>query len=223
MTRRIVALSPDRVPTLPGPCATCVGWEAPPGRVGALDEDAAGRVELKVAWLEEVCREWGPCGWVVLVDDQPTGYAVYAPPALVPGAERFPTAPVSPDAVLLTEVHAERERAGRGTGRLLVQRVAADLHRRGGYRALEAFGDARPTGSEGAEPRMSACLPPVEFLAAVGFGVQRDHDRFPRMRMDLRSTLTWRDGVSAVAARVRGAVRPTPTPGRQPGPARSSR
>ena len=39
---------------------------------------------------------------VLLVDDEPVGYLVYAPAAYVPGAAAFPTAPVSPDAVLMT-------------------------------------------------------------------------------------------------------------------------
>ena len=35
------------------------------------------------------------------VDGDPAGYALYAPPTYLPGADAFPTAPVSEDAVLL--------------------------------------------------------------------------------------------------------------------------
>ena len=77
-------------------------------------------------------REWGSCGRVVLVDDRPVGYLVYAPEAFVPGAAGFPTAPISPDAVLLTMAYVDPAHRGGGLGRMLVQGMARDLIRRGG-------------------------------------------------------------------------------------------
>ncbi len=76
----------------------------------------------------------------------------------MPGAASFPTAPVSPDAVLLTTVYVEPGHAGGGLGRMLVQGMARDLIERGGIRAVEAFGDTRGTGR---------CVVPVEFLSSV--------------------------------------------------------
>ncbi|MCW2816411.1 MAG: GCN5-related N-acetyltransferase [Nocardioides sp.] len=205
MTRRIVRLTPDRLSALGDgavPCRSCVRWELDPVRRGRLATAADAAAE-KDAWLSMVLREWGSCGRVALVDDVAVGYVVYAPAAFVPGAAAYPTAPVSPDAVLMTTAHVVAEHAGGGIGRMLVQSMARDLVERGGIRAVEAFGDGRGR---------SGCLASADFLARVGFRTHRAHPVTPRMRMDLRSALTWKDEVEAAIERLVGVVRPSPAP-----------
>jgi GNAT superfamily N-acetyltransferase len=204
MTRRVARLTPDLLEAIGEagvPCRSCVRWEVDPVRRDRLACPADAEAE-KDAWLSLVLREWGSCGRVVLVDDRPVGYVVYAPPAFVPGADGHPTAPVSGDAVLLTTAYVDREHTGGGLGRLLVQAMARDLVKRGGIRAVEAFGTRRA----------GPCLVPVDFLARVGFRTHRPHPTTPRMRMDLRSALTWRDEVEAALEKLRGVVRPHPAP-----------
>lgn len=205
MTRRVVPLTPDRLHALgegAAPCRTCVRWEVDPVRRARLDgpDDEAAE---KDAWLSLVLREWGSCGRVAVVDDAAVGYVVYAPPAFVPGAASHPTAPVSADAVLLTTAFVAPEHTGGGIGRMLVQAMARDLVERGGVRAVEAFGDRRGG---------SRCLVPADFLAHTGFRTHRPHPTTPRMRMDLRSALSWRDEVEAAIERLVGVVRPSPSP-----------
>ena len=200
MTRKIVRLSPDHLEALSAPCRSCLFWEQDPVRRGQADDAAAG----KAAWVAEVLREWGPCGQVALVDGVPVGYVGYAPEAFVPGAAGFPTAPVSSDAVLLTAVYVAPAHVGGGIGRMLVQRMARDLVRRE-IRAVEAFGDTRGR---------ALCLTPVDFLASVGFTTHRAHSTTPRMRMDLRTTVTWKTPVSAAVERLVESVRPAPKPTR---------
>jgi GNAT superfamily N-acetyltransferase len=144
-----------------------------------------------------------------MVDDVAVGYLIYAPAAFVPGAAAFPTAPVSADAVLLTNAYVEPDAAGGGLGRMLVQGMARDLIERGGIRAVEAFGDTRGGGR---------CVVPVDFLGSVGFKTHRAHGTTPRMRMELRSALTWKDEVEAALERLLGAVRPLRKPAKVPGP-----
>lgn len=202
MSRKVVRLTVDHLARMPGPCRTCLFWELDPVRRSRVDDEAAAGE--KEAWLSEVLREWGSCGRVALVDDEPVGYLVYAPEAYVPGAGGFPTAPVSSDAVLLTTAYVDPAHAGGGLGRMLVQGMARDLIRRGGIRAVEAFGTTTPG--------VGSCLVPVEFLGGVGFKTHRPHPLTPRMRMELRSALTWRDEVEAAVERLLGAVRPAPKP-----------
>ena len=110
--------------------------------------------------MSEVLRDWGSCGRVVLVDDRPVGYVLYAPPAYLPGAGGFPTAPVSTDAVLLSAVYVAPAARGGGLGRMLVQGMARDLIERGGIAAVEAFGDTRGPGRpERAQLRDAGRLP----------------------------------------------------------------
>ena len=139
MSRRIVRLTLDHLDAMPAPCRSCLFWELDPVRRAMVEDPRAE----KDAWVSHVLREWGSCGRVALVDDEPVGYAMYAPEAFVPGAASFPTAPVSPDAVLLTTVYVAPSARGGGLGRMLVQGTARDLIQRGGIRAVEAFGDTR--------------------------------------------------------------------------------
>ena len=138
MSRKIVRLTLDNLEALPSPCRSCLFWERDPVRRSRVAEPEAE----KDAWVSHVLREWGSCGRVALVDDQPVGYLIYAPEAFVPGAAGFPTAPVSPDAVLLTTAYVAPEHAHGGLGRMLVQGMARDLIKRD-IKAVEAFGDTR--------------------------------------------------------------------------------
>jgi GNAT superfamily N-acetyltransferase len=214
MSRKVERLTVDHLGLLPAPVRTCLFWELDPVRRSRVrPEEAAAEKE---AWLSEVLREWGSCGRVLLVDDEVAGFLVYAPAAFVPGAAAFPTAPISADAVLLTTVYVDPAHTGGGLGRMLVQGMARDLIQRGGIPAVEAFGhtQGRRRGREG-------CTVSADFLGSVGFKTQRPHITTPRMRMDLRSALTWRDEVEAAIERLVGAVRPR-QPARPPTPTRSS-
>lgn len=202
MARRIVPLTLDRFDALAAPCRTCLFWELDPVRRRRLPHGEEERE--KHAWLSEVMREWGSCGRVAVVDDVPVGYLVYVPPAFAPGADCFPTAPVSADAVLLTTVWIDPRHAGGGLGRMLVQGMARDLIHRGGVKAIEAFGDVGPiSGVHGRR-----CAAPADFLAAVGFQTRRAHPSAPRFRMELKNAVTWRDEVEGAWERIWDAVRP---------------
>lgn len=200
MSRKVVRLTVDHLARLEGPCRSCLFWQLDPvSRARVQDDHAAAEKE---AWVSQVLRDWGSCGRVALVDDRPVGYLIYAPDAYLPGAGAFPTAPVSPDAVLLTNVWVHPQHTGGGLGRMLVQGMARDLIKRGGIRAVEAFGDARGAGRRG------SCVVPADFLGSVGFKTQRSHGIHPRMRMELRAALSLKDEVEAALERLVGAVRP---------------
>jgi GNAT superfamily N-acetyltransferase len=201
MSRKIVRLTLDHLAHLDGPCRSCLFWQLDPVSRSRLPDGDA--VTEKEAWVSRVLREWGSCGRVAVVDERPVGYLMYAPEVFVPGAAAFPTAPVSPDAVLMTAAYVEPEHAGGGLGRMLVQGMARDLIKRGGIHAVEAFGDAR-----GARH----CVVPADFLGSVGFKTQRAHPTTPRMRMELRSAVTWKGEVEAALERLAGVVRPASAP-----------
>jgi GNAT superfamily N-acetyltransferase len=210
MSRKTVALTVDRLAGLPDAgahhCRSCVFWELDPVRRGRLD--AGGCVAEKEAWVSSVLRDWGSCGRIAVVDDQTVGYLIYAPPAFVPGADTFPTAPVSADAVVMTTAYVDPAFRGGGIGRLLIQGMARDLIKRGGIRAVECFADPRG--------RSAHCVVPQGFCERVGFKTQRAHGTSPRMRMELRSALTWKDEVELALEKLLGAVRPVAQPKASP-------
>lgn len=165
-------------------------------------------------WLDGVLEEWGCPGQLLLVDGNPGGWIVYAPAGYVPGVTGLPTAPVSPDAVLLVAVYVAEEHRGGGLARVLVRRMARDLKERH-LRAAEAFGDAK--GRVRSPKVGGVCVLPLDFLTGLGFAIHRDHGTTPRLRMDLRAAVSWRE-------EVRGAVRRlVPSPAPLPGGIRSSR
>lgn len=200
LTRRVAPLTLDNLGDLPRPCRRCVSWELDP--VAAQRATEAGDPELeKEAWTSQVLLEWGSCGRLAYVEGIPVGYVLYAPPAMVPRAVTFPTSPVSGDAALLMTASVLPDMRGTGLGRMLVQAVAKDLVRRG-VRAVEAFGDERAVPGR--------CVVPAEFLRAVGFKTVRPHHQWPRLRMDLRSAVSWREDVEVALDRILGQLQPLP-------------
>lgn len=206
-SRRITRLTLDNLDDLPASCRGCAFWELDPVRRVRAEEAGESALE-KESWVSSVLLEWGSCGRVLYVDDQPAGYAIYAPASFVPGAESFPTAPVSEDAVLLASLVVLPEFAGGGLGRMLVQAVVKDVLSRGGIRALEVFGDRRP----GAAGGLPGCVVPADFWLRVGFKTHRRHARYPRLRMEMRSVLTWREELEQALEKLLDVVRPRPVP-----------
>lgn len=220
MSRRLVNLTLDTLEDLPRPCRHCVFWELDP--VSAQRACAAGDPALeKEAWVSQTLLEWGSCGKMIYVDTSPAGFALYAPPAYVPRSMAFPTSPVSADAVLLMTAHVIAPFASGGLGRMLIQGVARDLTKRG-IKAIEAFGDARSHGMRFGGRRRNvdpddmdtdfgasgACLAPADFFLSVGFKTVRQHPRYPRLRLDLRSALSWKSDVEYALEKLLGSMSP---------------
>jgi len=198
VARRLVNITLDNLDDLPRRCRHCVFWELDP--VAGARALEVGDPELeKEAWVSATLLEWGSCGKIVYVDGVPAGFVLFAPPAYVPRSVAFPTSPVSADAALLVTAHVLPDFVGGGLGRMLVQGTAKELTRRG-IRAIEAFGDLRWEG-----PR---CVVPAEHLLAVGFKTVRPHPRWPRLRLELKSALTWREDVEVALERLLGSMSP---------------
>jgi GNAT superfamily N-acetyltransferase len=195
VSRRLVNLTLDNLDDLSSGCRTCVFWELDPA--AGQQACATGAAELeKEAWVSDTLLEWGCCGQLLYVDGTAAGHVLYAPPAYVPRSMAFPTSPVAPDAVLLMSMHLRPEFVGAGLGRMLVQGLARDVVRRG-IRAVEAFGrSGEGTGDE------LACLPPTDFLLAVGFKTVRPHPRTPRLRLDIRSIASWAEDAGSAVERL---------------------
>ncbi|OBK34140.1 acetyltransferase [Mycobacterium sp. 1245111.1] len=224
MSARIAPLRLEAFDQLPKHARRCVFWEVDPATLGQQDQLADPEFE-KEAWLSMVMLEWGSCGQVATsapadADEGEAaclGYAFYAPPRTVPRAHRFPTAPVSPDAVLLTSMRVEPGPAADELPYSLVARVVDELVRRG-VRALEAFGRTEKVAElvslRDADPELmpvlevlgdcsaEQCVIDAEFLLDVGFVVVAAHPYFPRLRLELDRGLGWKAEVEAALERL---------------------
>jgi GNAT superfamily N-acetyltransferase len=198
VSRRLVNITLDNLEDLPIRCRRCVFWELDP--VSMQRAEDAGDPELeKEAWISSTLLEWGSCGKLVYVDGVPAGFVMYAPPLYVPRSVAFPTSPVSADAALMMTAHILPEFQGGGLGRMLVQGVAKDLTRRG-LRAIEAFGDVKW--------EKPGCMMPADYMLAVGFKTVRPHHRYPRLRLELKSAISWREDVEVALERLLGSMSP---------------
>ena len=212
MTLSTAALELHAFDSLPRHTRRCVFWEvdAETGDPVLLDgpgvEKTVGYESEfdKEAWVSGLLLEWGACCQVAVSDDTGAviGSAFYAPPGRVPRSRRFPSGPVSSDAVLLTKVITE---PGFETAApLLLDAVVADLVRRG-VRAVEAFGlSAHPEeplamdlvglllGGGSRANVCEACLTRTEFLTESGFEVVAPDRYLPRLRLELGQQLGWK-------------------------------
>jgi GNAT superfamily N-acetyltransferase len=201
-SRRLADLGLEQLPDLPEPCRRCVFWELDPVSRRRAEDGGDPRLQ-KEAWISATLLEWGSCGKVCYVEGQLAGFAICAPPSRVPRSAAFPTSPISQDAVLLSTLRVLPPYAGAGLGKVLVQGIAKQMLRRG-VNAVEAFGDA--------QWERPACLVPAGYLESIGFQTVRAHPRYPRLRLDLRTALTWRAELEVALERLRGAVQPEAAP-----------
>ena len=236
MSARITPLRLECFEQLPKHARRCVFWEVDPDVLRQADYFADPEFE-KEAWLSMVMLEWGSCGQIALPDptaggarSEPAlgqelphqleaacvGYALYAPPGAVPRASSFPTAPVSPDAVLLTSMGIEPAHADT-LPRQLIAQVVEDLIRRG-VRSLEAFGrtpesaelvdvlrappELRPVVEPFGDCSFEQCMIAADFLLDVGFTVVEPHPYFPRLRLELDQGLEWKAEVEGALERL---------------------
>ncbi|MGB6208326.1 acetyltransferase [Mycobacterium sp.] len=224
MSARITPLRLEAFDQLPKHARRCTFWEVDPATLGNDDQLADPEFE-KEAWLSMVMLEWGSCGQVATAapaecaggEPPCLGYALYAPPRAVPRAHRFPTAPVSADAVLLTSMRVEPGPAADELPYSLVERVVDELVRRG-VRALEAFGRTenvvelldpqsvdpalRPVLEALGDCSVEHCVIAADFLRDVGFVVVAPHRYFPRLRLELDKGLGWKAEVEAALERL---------------------
>jgi len=205
MGRRLAPLTLDTLPDLPDPCRECVRWELDPVAARRATETGDTAFE-KEAWVSATLLEWGSCGRIAYVDDDPVGFVMYAPPAFVPRSMSFPTSPVSADAVLLMTARVLPLHTGGGLARMLIQAAAKDLTRRG-VKAVEAFGLSAGASPAEGEEKNGDCLVPADLLLAVGFKTVRPHRRYPRLRLELKTALSWREDVEQALERILGSVR----------------
>lgn len=224
MSVRVRPLRLEGFEQLPKHARRCVFWEVDPQTIADGDHLADPEFE-KEAWLSMVMLEWGSCGQVAAAateesgadDDGPcVGFMLYAPPRAVPRAQRFPTAPVGADAVLLTSMGVEPGQPD-GVPAMLISQVVNELVRRG-VRALEAFGRTalaaelleRPDLDPDLAPVIEAlgdcsfdqCMIDADFLLDAGFTVVAPHRYFPRLRLELDKGLGWKAEVEAALDRL---------------------
>jgi GNAT superfamily N-acetyltransferase len=208
MARRLVPLTGDVVERLPTPCSTCLFWERgdpPPPVTSATAARDASALVRKQAWVSAQVQQGRPPGRLVIVDDQPAGFATFAPAREL--AAPGPLAPhPSPDALRLATIWVSPDLRGQGLGRLLLQATLREAIRLD-LEAVEVHADRRW--------RERGCLLPATWLLREGFEVHREAPRMPLLRLEVRRTARWAESLEAALEGLRLHL-PRPAPARAP-------
>jgi hypothetical protein len=54
----------------------------------------------------------------------------------------------------------------------------------------------------------AGCVLPADYMLAVGFKTVRPHHRYPRLRLELKSAVSWREDVEVALERLIGSMSP---------------
>lgn len=187
MSRRLTPMRQEHLERLPGSCGACAFWESAGER--ELRCGAVCDPELQAAWLRRVTDSWGDCGFVVIEDDEVLGMVKYAPSGFFPQAASFSAKPADASVPLIACLHVMPETRHHGLGGVLMKAVLRDLVSRG-ERRVEAFGAREVPDVVDGFPVMG-----VPFLERHGFVVEKPDARFPLMRLDLRSLVSWTENL----------------------------
>lgn len=142
----IRALSPSTMSQIEASAAASTFWELPPPHSDNEQRMAHEDPTFdKQVWMQQVLLEWGICGYTAFVGtgDQgaqcvPAATVFFAPARYMCGIGQLPTAPISPDAILLSAVHVALPYMGLYLEHQLIDTVLTEAHRRG-IKAVEAF------------------------------------------------------------------------------------
>ncbi|MCK7676143.1 hypothetical protein [Corynebacterium pygosceleis] len=205
MIPSLYAVTPDTVSRMHPAARESVFWELDPATAAEVVDAGSATLE-KEAWINRVLLEQGGCGYSIGTagDAEAIATVLFCAPEHASGVVQLPTAPVSPDAQLLTSLFIERRFGELGVESVLINAVILDLTRRGA-RAVEAFalrnpgataarrdrGPRNPSGDADMDAVAIAAraseigLPDIGVLEAAGFAVVADHDLLPRLRLSL--------------------------------------
>ncbi|MGB9553163.1 MAG: hypothetical protein ACPL7L_02155 [bacterium] len=160
----------------PFSCKYCLYWENPQKMQDGSPNWKERAFLEKLHWVEITRREFGPCGKLLFLEGEGAGYAQYGPPRSFPNAIRYPSGPLSDDAIFLACLFIPNKRFfGWGLGKKLLQGILEELRERG-FKAVETF--ARKSSLDNPSG-------PLELYLDSGFHILRDDPDYPLVRLSL--------------------------------------
>ena len=212
----IRALSHRNASHIEQSAGTSFFWEMPHDDTAEVPEfDKAFEKQL---WIQRVLMKWGICGYTAFVSPSnsdrlstppPAATVIFAPANYLPGANTLPSGPVSPDAILITNVYVAPPYMGLYLEHQLIDTVVEEARRRGikaveafarvedlddniatdipeAYRGWESSVDNSVTG--GSEERLdNAPMLSEDILEEQNFSIVQQHPRFPRYRKEINT------------------------------------
>lgn len=223
MNAEVRHLSASTVSGIVPACADTLFWElAPATEDTQAPRRIAGSLDTaleKEAWLTSVLVSGQGGGFSVLLpedDANLVGTLLFAHPSVIPGASQLPTAPVSPDAYVITSIHMDQRHRGDGLEMLMIEATLITLDARN-IPAVEVFAIKRvPTPDELLDPHHvwiwenAKCigLHSAELWETAGFHLVEDHPLLPRYRMEMPPPLSVQELLGEALLRPEGSIGP---------------
>ncbi len=186
MARRIVPINLDNIEDIPLPCRNCYFWER--DEKAEVPQEKTENFLRKKEWFVRALEEWGECGKLLYLNKETLAYAQYAPLSCFPQNRHFRARPINTDAVFLSCIYVIQPMRGRGIGRVVLQSVLKDLYRRD-LKNVEAFASRSDSYKSAA---------PLSFYLKNGFYIVKDDTKFPLVRIELKTAITWRVNLQVV-------------------------
>lgn len=176
-----------------------VFWELPCDDTNTPTVSADPAFDKQI-WIQRVLMEWGICGYTAYVGtgDQgarllPAATVFFAPANYFPGSQALPTKPVSPDAILISNVFVAPPYMGLYLEHQLIDTVITEAKRRG-VKAVEAFARAEEDdeAEDQKEPQDAFAEPLTDEDAhyspeAYGGWKEREQSHTGDLKLDLLS------------------------------------
>ena len=171
MNIEIVAWTTENFETLPTfrlfpfSCKNCVFWESL-----TFNEMLPPHVaqQRKRDWLGRITRKFGNCGFIAFTNNEPIGFAQYAPSVYFPALKKYTQVQLHDDDIFLSCLYIPKtELRGSGIGTQILQKVIQDLHNRG-YTSLNVL---TKTDSISSDNLSDWLVRPLEFFLKNGFTI----------------------------------------------------
>jgi hypothetical protein len=129
-------ITQENLKDIPEPCKACLYWESPAvkGKQQSTTEKTLHTAE-KAAWFLKTLKEFGNCGKILCVDNEPVGYAQYSCASRLPntqgyGAKKLGTMQEKVAFISCLYVSNSNFR-GKGLGKRLLDDIIFNLRNRG--------------------------------------------------------------------------------------------
>ena len=175
MNVQIVDISMRNLEDIPSPCRSCIYWEFPDlfGKVGSAEA-----FFHKKNWFIKALSEFGVCGKILYIDEEPSGYAQFAPYYMLPQTRAYSYYQGRDDALFLSCLFiCKAEYRGIGLGSRLLKSIIFDLKARG-FSRIETIARRGSTNNPSG---------PLEFYLKNGFEIKRKlNQNFVLTMLDLK-------------------------------------
>lgn len=180
------------------PCRSCLFWQtAEKVNVPHITKDGKFRKE---EWLSTTLLKWGNCASVMIEDDEVVGFAQYGLISDFPQVNNFSTGNISKDAAFLACLYILPHEQSKKKGKFLLREILKDFTMMR-FPAVETIAKRAMLNKNEFNQRN------IDFYLSEGFRIIQDHPVYPRLRIDLKNAVTWKEEITSAFQKIRSPLK----------------